>query len=61
MNLHILVYVDDFIIAGNDISTIHQFMNYLPKCFHIKYLGKLEYFLGIEVACKNEGFFHIQA
>ena len=27
--LHILVYVDDFIIAGNDISTIQRFKNYL--------------------------------
>lgn len=39
--LHILVYVDDFIIAGNDISVIQRFKNYLGKCFKMKDLGKL--------------------
>ena len=34
--LHILVYVDDFIIAGNDISTIHRFKTYLNKNFKMK-------------------------
>lgn len=37
--LHILVYVDDFIIVGNDLSTIQRFKNYLCKCFHMKDLG----------------------
>lgn len=40
--LHILIYVDDFIIAGNHISTIQRFKNYLHKCFHMKDLGKLK-------------------
>lgn len=55
--LHILVYVDDFIIAGNDISTIHRFKNYLHKCFKMKDLGKLKYFLGLEIARGPEGIF----
>lgn len=55
--LHILVYVDDFIIADNDISTIHRFKNYLHKCFKMKDLGKLKYFLGLEVARGPEGMF----
>lgn len=55
--LHILVYVDDFIIAGNDISTIQRFKNYLHKCFKMKDLGKIKYFLGLEVARGPEGIF----
>lgn len=44
--LHILVYVDDFIIAGNDATTIERFKNYLHRCFKMKDLGKLKYFFG---------------
>lgn len=55
--LHILVYVDDFLIAGNDISTIQRFKNYLHKCFKMKDLGKMRYFLGLEVSRGPEGIF----
>ena len=57
ISLHILIYVDDFIVAGNDISTIQKFKNYLSKCLHMKDMGKLKYFLGIEVARNSEGIF----
>ena len=56
-SLHILVYIDDFIIASNDLSVLQRFKNYLSECFHMKDLGKLKYFLGIEVARSNEGIF----
>lgn len=49
--------MDDFLIVGNDISTIHRFKNYLSKCFKMKDLGKLKYFLGLEVARGPEGIF----
>ena len=55
--LHILVYVDDFIISGNDISTIQCFKNYLHKCFKMKDLDKLRFFLGLEIARGPEGIF----
>ena len=57
ISLHILIYVDDFIISGNDLSTIQKFKNYLSKCFHMKDMGKLKYFLGIEVARNADGIF----
>ncbi|CAA7037260.1 unnamed protein product [Microthlaspi erraticum] len=48
--LYVLVYVDDLIIGGNDPAAIKEFKAYLSVCFHMKYLGKLKYFLGIKVA-----------
>ncbi|KAI4313155.1 hypothetical protein L6164_026158 [Bauhinia variegata] len=56
----VLVYVDDLIISGNDHSSINQFKAYLHKCFHIKDLGRLKYFLGVEVAHSNTGIFLFQ-
>ncbi|GAA0138466.1 transmembrane signal receptor [Lithospermum erythrorhizon] len=33
--LHVLVYVDDLIIFGNDSAVVSQFKQYLSFCFHI--------------------------
>ena len=43
----ILVYVDDIIITGDDVSDIVQVKCGLKKAFDIKDLGHLRYFLGI--------------
>lgn len=56
MILHILVYVDDFILAGNNLRVIDRFKTHLNDCFHMKDLGNLKYFLGIEV-CRGPGRF----
>ncbi|KAJ0621772.1 putative RNA-directed DNA polymerase [Helianthus annuus] len=45
----LLVYVDDIVITGNDKSAIENVKSSLRKNFHIKDLGLLRYFLGIEV------------
>ncbi|KAL2922825.1 Retrovirus-related Pol polyprotein from transposon TNT 1-94 [Bienertia sinuspersici] len=60
IQLSILVYVDDLIISGNNSSAISAFKEYLSSCFHMKDLGLLKYFLGIEVARSNEGIFLCQ-
>uniref|UniRef100_A0A2N9EIP0 Reverse transcriptase Ty1/copia-type domain-containing protein n=1 Tax=Fagus sylvatica TaxID=28930 RepID=A0A2N9EIP0_FAGSY len=48
--LAVLVYVDDLIATGNDSTLCCSLKKYLDDCFHIKDLGSLKYFLGIEVA-----------
>ncbi|WMV49467.1 hypothetical protein MTR67_042852 [Solanum verrucosum] len=60
IQLNVLVYVDDLIIFGNDLSAIRKFKSYLSDCFHMKDLGALKYFLGIEVARNSEGIFLCQ-
>ena len=55
--LHILVYVDDLIIAGNNSAAITNFKAYLSSRFHMKDLGSSKYFLGIEIARGHDGLF----
>ncbi|CAM8981982.1 unnamed protein product [Rhodiola kirilowii] len=53
----ILVYVDDIIITGSDKAGINATKVFLKSVFDIKDLGKLKYFLGIEVCQSKEGLF----
>ena len=55
--IRVLVYVDDLVIACNNSDKLTKFKAYLGKCFHMKDLGKLKYFLGIEVARSAEGIY----
>lgn len=55
IQIHVLVYVDDLIISGNDSEAVDKFKKYLSSCFHMKDLGVLKYFLGIEVARSAAG------
>lgn len=55
--LHLLIYVDDLVLTGSSHEAIQDFKTYLSNCFHMKDLGKLKYFLGIEVARSQEGLF----
>ncbi|CAA7023524.1 unnamed protein product [Microthlaspi erraticum] len=57
IELRMLVYVDDLIICGNDGYMLQKFKDYLSKCFSMKDLGKLKYFLGIEVSRGPDGIF----
>lgn len=56
LELKVLIYVDDLIVCGNDLEFVTKFKEYLGRCFHMKDLGKLKYFLGIEVGRGEEGF-----
>ena len=51
----LIVNVDDIIIAEVDKQDIDDLKRYLQNSFQTKDLGKLRYFLGIEVARSKEG------
>nr|KYP62611.1 Retrovirus-related Pol polyprotein from transposon TNT 1-94 [Cajanus cajan] len=53
----LLVYVDDMIIAGDDETKNLALKDKLATQFEMKDLGKLKYFLGIEVAYSKNGIF----
>ncbi|GJY13628.1 ribonuclease H-like domain-containing protein [Tanacetum coccineum] len=53
--LALLVYVDDIIVTGNNAVEIDKFKVFLKGKFKIKDLGKLKYFLGIEVVDTKSG------
>lgn len=57
VRMNILIYVDDLIISRNDVNAIGKFKAYLSQCFHMKDLGQLKYFLGIEVTRNSNGLF----
>lgn len=44
-----MVYVDDIVIIRNDNIKTQEFVTHLNHKFFLKDLGKLFYFLGIEV------------
>ena len=53
--IYLVVYVDDIVITGNDQDGITNLKQHLFKHFQTKDLGKLKYFLGIEVAQSSSG------
>ena len=44
VQLHVLVYVGDLIVSGNDNSAIQMFKEYLSSHFHMKDFSVLKYF-----------------
>nr|XP_011463578.1 PREDICTED: uncharacterized protein LOC105351305 [Fragaria vesca subsp. vesca] len=51
----LLVYIDDVILAGNNLEEIIATKLFLSHRFKLKDLGELKYFLGIEVARSRRG------
>jgi hypothetical protein len=47
--VYLLLYVDDFIIAGNNLQVMQSVKAELMKEFKMKDLGDLNYFLGIRI------------
>ena len=58
--VYIYIYVDDFIITGNDDKGIKDIKGKLGKEFKISDLGELKYFLGIEVVYGKSGIYLMQ-
>ena len=51
--IYLIVYVDDIVITGTDQDGIQKLKQRLFSHFQTKDLGKLKYFLGIEVTQSN--------
>lgn len=56
----VLIYVDDLLICGNCIAQITYLKQMLSQSFHMKDLGPIHYFLGIEICRSNADFFLAQ-
>ncbi|GJT07784.1 cysteine-rich receptor-like protein kinase 8 [Tanacetum coccineum] len=56
----VLVYVDDLLITGNDQTQISKLKAKLSLVFHMKDLGELNYFLGLEVCRSSQEIFITQ-
>ena len=51
----LVVYVDDILIASNNVQPVKELKVSLDQHFKLKDLGGLKYFLGLEVARSNKG------
>jgi hypothetical protein len=58
--LIVSLYVDDLIYTGNNASMIEEFKNSMKNKFAMTDLGKMKYFLGIEVVQNRQGIFICQ-
>ena len=57
----LLLYVDDMIITGDDLSGIQDLKDFLNQQFKMKDLGHLSYFLGFEITHSTDGLYITQA
>lgn len=54
------IYVDDLIFTGNDEAMLSEFKNSMLREFDMTDLGKMRFFLGIEVLQKSDGIYICQ-
>jgi histone deacetylase 1/2 len=55
VQVFMLVYVDDIVIAGSSPAVVDRLVRSLSDTFPIKDLGLLEYFLGLEASYNSRG------
>ena len=56
----LLLYMDDMIITGDDLSGIQKLKYFLSQQFEMKDLGHLSYFLGLEMTHSIDGLYITQ-
>lgn len=57
VTMYLLLYVDDFIIASNDMGALNNVKEILKNEFKMRDLGELNYFLGIKIERHGESLF----
>lgn len=55
--LIVSVYVDDLLFTGNDDKMLEEFKSSMKREFDMTDLGRMKYFLGIEVTQRDDGIF----
>ncbi|CAL2226198.1 unnamed protein product [Prunus armeniaca] len=55
--LIVCLYVDDLIFTGNDMSMCEEFKKLMMLEFDMSNLGKMRYFLGVEVLQNSDGIY----
>jgi len=58
VHIFLLVYVDDIIVTGNNLSVINDLILSLQADFKLKDLGTLSYFLGVHLH-RNHQHLHL--
>ena len=58
--IYLIVYVDDIVIMNSDQDGIRKLKQHLFNHFQTKDLGKLKYFMGIEIAQSNSSVIMFQ-
>ena len=57
----LLLYVDDMIVTGDDLSGIQELKDFLSQQFEMKDLEHLSYFLDLEITHSTDGLYITQA
>ena len=57
----LLLYMDDMIITGDDLSGIQELKDFLSQQFEMKDLRHLSYLLGLEIIHSTDGLYITQA
>ena len=55
--LIVSVYLDDLLFTGNDDKMLEEFKSSMKREFDMTDLGRMKYFLGIEVTQRDDGIF----
>nr|XP_016510729.1 PREDICTED: uncharacterized mitochondrial protein AtMg00810-like [Nicotiana tabacum] len=56
-----VVYVDDILLAGDDVAELDSLKLFLDNQFKIKDLGTIYYFLGLEISSHSQGYLMTQS
>lgn len=52
----LVVYVDDILLVGDDITEMNSIKSYLDNQFKIEDLGSIHYFLGLEISAHPQRY-----
>ncbi|KAI0525093.1 hypothetical protein KFK09_004483 [Dendrobium nobile] len=61
IQIHLLIYVDDILLAGNHSETVSKLIQNLSHQFIMKYLGTVNHFLGIQIQNNSTSYFLSQS